>query len=50
MNLNLVFWTGTGVQVRPQVLIRVSVDQEAGCVTFSSETATLGGIAWEQRL
>jgi hypothetical protein len=28
--------------VRPQVLISVSVDREAGCVTFSSQTATLG--------
>lgn len=33
---------GAGVQVRPQVLISVSVDREAGCVTFSSQTATLG--------
>lgn len=35
---------GTGVQVRPQVLIRVRVDREAGSVTFSSETATLGAV------
>ena len=30
------------MQVRPQVLISVSIDREAGCVTFSSQTATLG--------
>lgn len=31
-----------GVQVRPQVLVRVSADPSSGSVTFSSETATLG--------